>query len=98
MRRKKQAHTILETTSQCVKSEAMSKLKFHANMADFQRKNVHFLNILEPGIINRFRNFKKKQNTQMLALLLQKFSNKAIVLRQLFKKEMCRIELAHPVY
>ena len=33
----------------------------------------------------------------MLTLLRQKFSSKALVLRQLFKKEMCRIELAHPV-
>ena len=33
----------------------------------------------------------------MLGLLRQKFSSKALVLRQLFKKEMCRIELAHPV-
>ena len=33
----------------------------------------------------------------MLTLLRKKFSSKALVLRQLFEKEMSRIELAHPV-
>ena len=32
-------HTTLETSFQSLKSEAMSKLKFHANTTDFQRKN-----------------------------------------------------------
>ena len=34
----------------------------------------------------------------MLTVLSKKFSSKALVLQQLFKKEMCRIELAHPVH
>ena len=34
--------TTLETSSQAVKSEAMSKMKFYANTTDFQRKNGNF--------------------------------------------------------
>ena len=34
--------TTPETSTQSVKSEAMSKLKFHANTSDFKRKNGDF--------------------------------------------------------
>ena len=40
-----------------VKPKAMSKPKFSANTTDVQRKNGNFFNGVEPGMIDRFRNF-----------------------------------------